>query len=112
MRNRILPLLFFMLFTYSDISHCERKTIVVENERVKAVFDLGGGALADFHFKDQGLNPLSWNHPEPGDMKAQKMGHFICFDRLARSSKQEIANGMPGHGEAQQIFWKGAVADT
>ena len=111
MRNRILHLILFMLFTHSEILHCERNTIMLENEWVKAVFDLGGGALADFHFKDQGLNPLSWNHPESGDMKAQKMGHFICFDRLGRPSKQEIAKGMPGHGEAQQCFWEGALSD-
>ena len=90
----------------------ERTTISLENDRVKAVFDFGGGALADFHFKNQGLNPLAWRLPEPGDVKPQMMGHFICFDRLGGSTKNEKSHGMPNHGEASKIMWHESASDT
>ena len=116
--HRRLRLYFFLLFftlTLTALTYAannKRTTINLENDRVKAVFDLGGGALADFHFKNQRLNPLAWRLPEPGDLKPQMMGHFICFDRLGGSSKSERSQGMPNHGEASKVMWHESESGT
>ncbi|MBN1290709.1 MAG: hypothetical protein JXB48_02635 [Candidatus Latescibacteria bacterium] len=108
---RICVFGFIVLFTgVSNSIADERKTLVLENDQVIAVFDLGGGALADFSFKDQRLNPLAWHHPAPNDTTPQPFGHFLCFDRLGNPSPQEKENGMPFHGEASKIFWHESAA--
>ena len=107
---RIFVFTFILRLTcFSDSFADERKTLVLENAQVMAVFDLGGGALADFSFKDQELNPLAWHHPEPNDTTPQPFGHFLCFDRLGNPSQAEKENGMPFHGEASKIFWYESV---
>jgi len=80
------------------------QTLTLESQAASAVFHLGGGSLVDFHFKDQKLNPFTWeargdaapNHPR---------GHFICFDRWGQPSAAELKNGMPFHGEATRMTW-------
>ena len=111
--RRCFCLIFVVqLASLSYASNNERTTLILENDRVQAVFDCGGGALADFHFKNQRLNPLAWRLPEPGDVKPRMMGHFICFDRLGGSTKNEKSNGMPNHGEASKIMWHESASDT
>ena len=83
-----------------------RESVVLQSGGATVVFDLGGGALADFHFNDLGINPFTWNHPKEGDSEAHSMGHFICFDRLGHPSEPEKVNGMTFHGEAANIFWE------
>ncbi|MFC1691954.1 hypothetical protein ACFL1R_00440 [Candidatus Latescibacterota bacterium] len=101
----------FLLISLSSVSWSEtgiegRSVIQLEGKKTKVVIDLGGGSIVDFHFLDQGFNPLTWNYPEIGDLKPRSMGHFICFDRLGRSSKTEARNGMTNHGESSKVLWK------
>ncbi len=68
--------------------------------------DLAGGSIVDFQLVEHGLNPLTWNYPEKGELEPRSMGHFICFDRLGHPSPQERKNGMPFHGEASHVVWR------
>lgn len=83
-----------------------RPRLVLETGTAKAAFDLAGGGLVLFELASGSMNPFTWNYPEPDDMEPRSMGQFICFDRLGRSSPQEIANGMPNHGEAATVNWR------
>jgi hypothetical protein len=78
--------------------------VTLENGTARAVFQLAGGSLTDFHLKDQKLNPFTW---EPrGDNAANRpRGHFVCFDRWGQPSAAELKNGMPFHGEATRVAW-------
>ena len=91
---------------WSETGLESRDVLQLAGKTVEVVIDLGGGAIVDFHFVEQGLNPLTWNYPEKGDLKPRKMGHFICFDRLGMPSLREIKNGIPFHGEATHIKWQ------
>lgn len=83
-----------------------RPELTLEGDVVTITMDLGGGAISSFRFTDDGLNPFTWNSPEPGAVDPQPMGHFICFDRWGQPSEGEGANGMPFHGEATRIMWE------
>lgn len=81
------------------------QTAVLENNAVRAVFDLAGGTLTEFQFRAAPLNPLTWDsRDEPNSPRPR--GHFICFDRWGQPSAAELANGMPFHGEATRVRWK------
>ena len=91
---------------WSEPSLEGRALVELEGKSAKVVVDLGGGGIVDFHIIGHGLNPLTWNYPEKGDLKPRSIGHFICFDRLGRSTPQELKNGMSNHGEAAWIQWQ------
>ncbi len=100
-----------LIVSMSQISLSEpslegRKQVVLKGKIAQVGIDIAGGSIVDFHLIDQGLNPLTWNYPEKGDISPRHMGHIICFDRLARPSKQEAENGMPFHGEGGHGMWK------
>lgn len=82
-----------------------RNQVVLEGEIACVSVDAAGGAIVDFHLKNQNLNPFTWNYPEKGDLTPRPMGHFICFDRWGQPSPQELKNGMPFHGEASKVEW-------
>ena len=94
----------------ANLAHAEtlvkgRPSIVLDGMVAQLVVDLGGGSIADFHFHDQGLNPLEWGRE--GDAATPRgMGHFLCLDRWASVSRAESRNGMPGHGEASRVKWQ------
>ena len=82
-----------------------RPSIVLENAVARAVVDIGGGAIADFHLREAPLNPLSWR--EEGEPTAPRwMGHFVCLDRWGAPGEGEARNGMPFHGEASKVDWQ------
>jgi hypothetical protein len=83
-----------------------RKQIVLDGNIASVCVDIAGGSIVDFHLVKWGLNPLTWNYPEKGDLKPRMMGHFVCFDRWGQPSDQELKNGMPFHGEATHVEWK------
>lgn len=90
-----------------------RPAVVLKGETAELVVDLGGGSIADFHLKDDGLNPLSWdswsfsrNPDEAPPPEPRSMGHFLCLDRWGAPSRAEMANGMGFHGEASRVVWK------
>ncbi len=101
-------LLFCVLlsgFAYSETGYPWRQQLILESDAATVALDLAGGAFSDFHMKGSNLNPLSWNPPEKGKIKAQSLGHFICFDRWGGPHESEIKNGMSFHGEATQVVW-------
>ena len=80
-----------------------RPTVVLDGQAAQVVVDLGGGSIVQFQFKDQRLNPLSWNSGDAAP--AHAMGHFLCLDRWGAPSQAESQNGMPFHGEASHVTW-------
>jgi len=91
---------------WSEPSLEGRPLVELESKSAKVVVDLAGGSIVDFHLLEQGLNPLTWNYPEKGDLEPRTIGHFICFDRWGQPSRAEGKNGMPFHGEATKILWQ------
>lgn len=83
-----------------------RQMVTLEGTAAVLQADVAGGAIVDFHFKGQTLNPFTWNYPEKSDRNPRPMGHFICFDRWGQPSQNEGKNGMPFHGEATSVQWE------
>lgn len=83
-----------------------RKSVVLESAAARIVLDLSGGAIREFKFKDQEINPLSWNTPGAGDSSIHGFGHFLCLDRWGPPSDAEGKLGMPYHGEASNVPWQ------
>ncbi|MFC1606522.1 hypothetical protein ACFL47_01010 [Candidatus Latescibacterota bacterium] len=103
---KIAILIFlFALPCHAEKSFEGRNLIRLETGNSRVIVDRGGGSIVDFSLLSQGLNPLTFWHPERGDLKPQPIGHFVCFDRLGNSSPQEKKNGMPNHGEAGRVDW-------
>jgi hypothetical protein len=82
-----------------------RRSVVLDGKAAQLVIDIGGGSIVDFHFKDQPLNPLTWD-PEGEKPGLRPMGHFLCLDRWGQPSAAEEKNGMFFHGEATRVEWK------
>ncbi len=82
-----------------------RPSVVLQNSMARLVVDLNGGAIGDFHLRDQPINPLHWATPAPGDAGIHGFGHFLCLDRWGPPSAAEGARGMPYHGEAANVSW-------
>ncbi|MSU63417.1 MAG: hypothetical protein EXS31_13655 [Pedosphaera sp.] len=83
-----------------------RKSLVFENPAARLVVDVSGGAIGDFRFKGEELNPLNWATPKPGDTAVRGFGHFLCLDRWGPPSDAEGSRGMPYHGEAANVEWQ------
>jgi hypothetical protein len=90
---------------WSQTSVDQTRSIVLDGKVAQLIINKGGGAIVDFHFKDQGLNPLTWveKADKPG---IQRQGHFLCLDRWGAASAAEERNGMPFHGEASLVEWQ------
>ncbi|QEC66666.1 hypothetical protein FRZ67_04885 [Panacibacter ginsenosidivorans] len=92
-----------MLITDTKIQ-LQNKTSVLEA-------DLHGGAITDFHLKENPVNPLSFRFSKdrmPANNKAGAayQGHFICAGRWGEPSTGEINTGIPNHGEPANIEWQ------
>lgn len=97
--------LFCATTAWSEVLVDGRPVIVLEGDAARAVVNIDGGAIADFHLEERPLNPLSWR--EEGDVTGTLwMGHFVCFDRWGAPDDGEAANGMPFHGEASRVSWE------
>lgn len=85
--------------------------VSLANQQVVLTFSLHGGALVDFHFRNQRLNPFSWK-VAPGEMPpnnrngAPFQGHFICIGRWGSPSPGEIRCGIPHNGEPANRWWQ------
>lgn len=75
--------------------------ISLENSLALLIIRLSGGAFVDFHFKDQPLNPISFQ--DSGNPAFH--GHFLCFDRWGLPTEAEKANGFDPHGEVNTLEW-------
>ena len=90
-----------------------RPSLVLENTSARLVTDLGGGSIASFSLKPDGLNPLSFDSwslgptPDlPPTADPRSMGHFLCLDRWGPATPAEEAHGMGPHGEASVVWWE------
>ena len=101
----ITVLVLTATLTWSQTSVDQTRPIVFDGKVAQLIINAGGGAIADFHLKDQGLNPLSWEEKteRPG---IRAHGHFLCLDRWGAPSAAEERNGMPFHGEASRVEWR------
>ena len=85
--------------------------ISLENNSCILTVDSFGGAIVDFHLKDdKQINPLSFAFTQeqmPANNKngAPYQGHFLCAGRWGLPSEGEIKSGIPNHGEAANIAW-------
>lgn len=69
-----------------------------------------GGALIDFHFNNEGLNPLSFKFskadmPDNNKNGAPYQGHFVCAGHWGESSEAEKKTGLPNHGHFANMLW-------
>jgi hypothetical protein len=84
----------------------------LENNYCLLTVDSFGGAITDFHLKnDAQINPLSFaftkeQMPENNKNGAPYQGHFLCLGRWGSPSEGEIKAGVPNHGEAANIYWE------
>ncbi len=83
-----------------------RPALVFTNGVCRLEADLRGGALGQFARTPDGINPLQWNLPKPGEDAVRGFGHFLCLDRWGPASDAEAAKGMPYHGEAASVVWQ------
>ncbi len=85
--------------------------VTLQNDLVGVTFSRFGGALIDFHFHDQGLNPFSWKvsqqeMPLNNRAGAPFQGHFICLGRWGAPSPGEQQAGVPHNGEPANRWWQ------
>jgi len=105
--------LFTLLWTTTAMHAAdERPQLILDGTAAKLVVDLGGGSIADFHLKENQLNPLQWDSWDFSDdpsaeppMEPRSMGHFLCLDRWGPATEAEIGHGMGWHGEATRVWW-------
>ena len=108
MRKNILSVVLVVLtadLAWSQLSVDSSRSILLDGSVAQLVIARGGGAIVDFHFKDQGVNPLTWEDKsaQPG---IRWQGHFLCLDRWGAPSAAEERNGMLFHGEASRVEWQ------
>ena len=78
--NLIAIFLMFLTQVLAEERVQGRRSLVLENEKVRLVIDIAGGSIPEFRFIDSNLNPLNWGRRNPGDQPGS-MGHFLCCDR-------------------------------
>lgn len=103
--NLIAIFLMFLTQVLAEERVQGRRSLVLENEKVRLVIDIAGGSIPEFRFIDSNLNPLNWGRRNPDDQPGS-MGHFLCCDRWGPPSDAEGKNGMPYHGESTKVVWE------
>ncbi len=69
------------------------QTVTLDNGIAKMDISLNGGVITELSLNTIDLNPI------------HQYGHFICFDRWGPSSPEDLALGIPWHGNASKISW-------
>ena len=90
--------------------------ITLENKISSITVDLFGGAITNFHLKENNINPLSFaftkdQMPANNRSGAAYKGHFLCLGRWGEPSAGEINAGVPNHGEPANILWSAKKRD-
>ena len=85
--------------------------LVLHNDSVTLSISRFGGAIVDFHFNNQQLNPLDWkvlpnDMPENNQKGAPFQGHFLCIGRWGSPTEGEKRAGIPHNGEPSNRWWK------
>lgn len=98
--------------------HYGKEAIVLDNGTIALTVLTSGGSLAKItlHADDEKLSPM-WDSLK-ADMEAGRpirdaggVGHFLCVDGFGRSSAEEQAAGLGGHGEAHRLEWSTVEKD-
>jgi len=124
MRNFKLGILLLILWSCSTSvkkSPTEALTnqdtlIVLRNDSVTLSISRFGGAIVEFNFNNQRLNPLDWkvlpkDMPENNKKGAPFQGHFLCVGRWGAPTEGEKEAGVPHNGEPSNNWWK-SLQDT
>src|SRR3954454_25228483 len=90
--------------------------IHIENKVTHLTVDLYGGAITNFHLKENTINPLSFafskeQMPVNNRDGSPYQGHFLCLGKWGLPSAGEIKAGIPNHGEAANILWQLTTKD-
>lgn len=85
--------------------------VMLQNETMSLTFSIWGGALIDFHLKNENTNPFTWKvpqaeMPENNRKGAPFQGHFLCLGRWGGPTPGEIKSGIPHNGEACGNWWE------
>lgn len=85
--------------------------IMIQNKSAALTVDLFGGAITDFHLKEDPVNPLTFifskaQMPSNNKNGAPYQGHFLCLGRWGEPSEGERKAGMPNHGQIANILWQ------
>lgn len=112
----------------NEVLYRGRRAVQAENEAIRVTVTAEGGHIAELLHKKSGINPLwtpPWDSIEPSQYRrdlhpqfgpdaeanliAGLMGHNLCMDTFGAPSPEEMAAGMPVHGEAPVVPWKVAA---
>lgn len=82
----------------------------LSNSVSKLAVDGHGGAIVDFHLKQNPVNPFAWKvtkeqMPVNNRNGAVFQGHFLCTGRWGAPTDGEIAAGVPHNGQASRDKW-------
>ncbi len=94
---------FLSLISIVIASSMSAQTVSLDNGKARMDLKLNGGTITEFSLNAVDVNPI------------HEYGHFICFDRWGPSSPEDLALGIPFHGEASKVKWtlhQEAVART
>lgn len=113
----------------TKLEYRNRCAVRAETEKLRVTVTVEGCHIAEITHMGTGVNPLwtpPWpsvepsqygrsSHPEYGDtdesaVLAGIMGHSLCLDTYGEPSRDELAAGMPIHGEAGQIRYEARPA--
>jgi hypothetical protein len=92
--------------------------LALSNDKLQITITLQGSAIASLTLIDDGakLSPL-WNPLRLARELGQEspfhgtLGHFVCVDGFGGVSEEELAAGLPGHGEAHVARFDATSAD-
>lgn len=90
-----------------------RPATLVENDQLALTVLNKGGAFASLLLKDDAAkNDPMWNpvrlarETSGRQVFGDSIGHFLCVDGFGPTSKEEVAAGFQGHGEAHRQPWE------
>ncbi len=97
---------FILLIVGIAQADSEDESVILDNGTMRMAINEHGGAVSSCMLNKQGLNPFSWKAKRWPGNPSIKEGLFICFDRLGKPSKDDLARGIPFHGEATGVRWE------
>ncbi len=83
----------------------------LQNSSASFGINLFGGAITDFHLKDNTINPFTWtvnnsDMPLNNRRGANFTGHFLCLGRWGSPTEGEIEAGVPHNGQSGNTCWQ------
>ena len=78
--NLIAIFLLFLTQVLAEERVQGRRSLVLENEKVRLVIDIAGGSIPEFRFIDSNLNQLNWGRRNPVTSQVQWGTSFVVTD--------------------------------